>query len=194
MDELEEALEQNGWLPPADCISVYGKTNSYVAATHKEVAAAPPGLSVFILREIAERYGYIERFEEEISKAGFEILETWSIPFKDRPKIAAKTRGSNWSSPKDREDEGGPAYFILAYDNAPTKLKGRKLKKRYPKLDNARCLIKREIRKTVAKEIGVPEKHFNPLHVSDNSSEALDYITVIRPDLLEKSRKRLGIA
>lgn len=192
LGELEKALDEAGWLPPPDCISVYGKTNPYIRATHNK-QVAPPGLSVFIFREVAERYNYIERMEKEICEGGFEILESVGIAVEDRAKISAATRGSNWSSPRDREDEGGPAHFVIAYDPAPIKLKERKLRKRYPRIDNARCLIKREIRKKLAKEMGVAEKQFNPLHASDNSTEALDYISVIRPDLLQASKRKLGL-
>jgi len=146
----------------------------YIGSLHYK-----PGLAVFVIRELAEKHGLVREIQAMIESSGFDILKSGPIPAEMRSVVMAQFRGGNWTLPIGA---GPPVHFIIAFDRNPT-LVNRKLFVDALSTDNGRLIVKREIRKRAASIANA--KSFNPLHSSDNSHGALEYIEILSPDMYE---------
>ena len=186
-------LKEKNWFPPKDSLSIYIKEHKHLYHLLEDEKMNPAGLGVFIIREIGEKYELINKVEIDLNNNGFSIILSKQITNDMRPIVAAQMRGGNWSSPNDREEEGGPAHLIITHDPNPKTVKRSKIKKKYPRLDNQRMLINHNLRKKYALEQGLQAKHFNLIHSSDNTNEAVDYIKIINPEYMKLVKNRYKI-
>jgi hypothetical protein len=193
LSDLVQYLRDHDWIPPQETLNKIAKDDPFVKERFYDPAEYRPGLVVFVLREIAVRRGIVADIERMISGHGFEILRSVPIPDAARFRVTAEFRGGNWYSLGDREQEGGPAHLVIAFDPQPIALADVRMKRRtrsrYEHIDNYRTLRKIDIRERAAALLG--NRRLNALHASDNSREALEYIKVVSPDLYESLRSRV---
>jgi len=188
--ELEEFLRSAGWFPPRETIKFIARVNPFVRKRYGQRSAYRPGLSVFVVREIAQKYDLVKQIEQMVREQGFEILRAGYIPDELKTDVTAQFRGGNWSTPTWREPEGQPIYFMIALDPNAIPVDADKLPNRYQDVDNRRILFKADIRDRMATVTGIPE--LNPVHSSDNSYEALEYVEILAPDLLGRCRQEIS--
>ena len=179
MEELAEFLEENNWTPSNDMLNRYAISNAWVKDYYVSSKSEkfPPGLVVFLVRELADKKELIDEITKTIKDEGFLILRSEQIENHKKEYISKNIRGGNWCENPASTISGFPAWFIIAFDPNPITPE-RKQKDNNPVLDNQRIEIKSRIRKTINNYF---PQHYrtNVLHTSDNSEEALDYIHII---------------
>ena len=182
MEELAEFLKYKNWLPTKDMIYKYALSNEWVKDYFLSDNAKkfPPGLTVFLIRELGSKTEIIDETKHLLKEAGFKILKSEKLCDVKQSVAAKKIRGGNWKESKVSEASGLPSWVITAFDPNPIKPNKKKLISD-PFLDNARIMIKTNIRK-MANEHFLQNQKVNIIHSSDNSHEALDYIEVLLSD------------
>ncbi len=135
-----------------------------------------PGLAVFLVRDFGLGPALVATVRAEIAESGFEILEERSVDPAREPGVVEKIRGGNWS---DAAAPGGtalPIHAFVCHDPTPVR-PSASVRKRYPRLDNERTLLKARVRTAVAQEQGL--RKLNVVHASDNTTEAEFYIRAL---------------
>jgi hypothetical protein len=103
---------------------------------------------------------------------------------------AACTRGGNWG-PGPRDHLGGlPVIMIASFDPHPLR-PSRAQRKRFPRVTNARTLVKEEIRRRV-NELVAPAHPINGVHSSDYGAEAHHFLSVFAPELVDEVNRRIA--
>ncbi len=192
LSSLIEQLEQQDWLPPRDTISVHAKHNAWIqnyffsAGTNYR-----PGLSVFMVREYGAQDDRLSKICQFISDAGYGDLQQIELSPEMQRSASHDIRGGNWTSLGTGPEMGEPRIAIVAQDPDPRPLKGRRLKKKYPRLDNKRVLVKHDIREYFMQLESVPT--CNLIHASDNTDEAIDYLKIVGCSQLPALREKYKI-
>lgn len=185
---LVDDLREEDWLPPMDTISVHAKHNDWLQehffSRDSDFGA---GLSVLIVRDFAASDKMLTEIKEMLEAAGFSVLDTMPLLGARKERAMLQIRGGNWTSLATGPDMGLPAFAIVASDGQPRPVRGRRDKRRYPRVDNERVLVKNRIREHFRKSLLL--KTCNLIHASDNTLEALEYLEVLDHPLLESLRK-----
>jgi nucleoside diphosphate kinase len=186
LEDLDAYLDSQGWRPPHDMLVRLSRRNRWVRSllSHPtEHRTAEDRLAVFLIREEALRRGGVGRAARLIEEQGFRILATRSFDQRTATTIARSVRGGNWGRGPWPISGGPPVAAVIVYDPAPLAVT-RAQRRRFPFLANGRLLCKEQIRD--AFNDGVPEEqHCNVVHSSDNGREALDYLRIVAPDVVE---------
>ena len=179
METLDRFLAEREWQPPKDMLSRYSHHNFWVKKYFfgNKKSFSQPGLCVFILREVVEKWQAIDVIRQELVKNGFYLLEQYKIPENQRDIVRCRLRGGNWSSGSWPAAGGIPAFALVMADTSPRPVRGKK-KKSAPNVDNVRIIYKNILRDKINAQQPVDERA-NFIHSSDNTAEALDYMRVI---------------
>lgn len=188
LHEMEELLRREDWFPPTETLSFMARGSRFLEQRYLTSCEYRPGLTVFVLRELAERHGLVRDIESMIAASGFTVLESGPIPFEKRSAVIQRFRGGNWALPVDA---GPPVYFIIAFDPDPLPV-DREQFVDATSTDNGRLTVKRDIRKRVAAATNA--ESLNVLHSSDNSRGALEYVEMLSPDLYSRCEKLVRAA
>jgi hypothetical protein len=186
---LHEYLQAERIGPSPDFIvrmAASAPRNAWLAELAREAEGdvrVDPGLVVWVIRQSAIDAGVEEQITAMIEHHGFMPLRTKRLSPAEIAHGAACTRGGNWG-PGPRDHLGGmPVIMIAAFDPEPIK-PTRAQRKRFPRVTNARTLVKEEIRQTVNKMIA-PAQPINGLHSSDYGAEAHHFLSVFAPELVD---------
>ena len=181
METLDHLLSEKKWQPPKDMLSRYSHNNAWVKKHFfGGDRKLPPGLCVFVVREIAEKWQAVDAIQQELLNAGFCLLEKYRIPEEERAAVGHQLRGGNWGPGHWPVAGGLPAYALVMADPSPSPVRGKK-KKAMPNVDNERIFSKNTVRdKLNAQRPGPERAHF--VHTSDNTAEALEYMHIIFTD------------
>ena len=182
MEKLADYLKSRNWIPSNDMLNRYAISNSWVKDYYisSKSDKFPPGLTVFIIRELGDKDDIVNEILNSIKNRGFIILNNGRINNNNKMFIAKNIRGGNWCENQVSRISGLPARYIIAFDPAPI-IPDKKFNLSNPVLDNQRIEVKSDLRKKV--NVYLPEhEKTNIIHTSDNSEEALDYIGVILTD------------
>lgn len=173
---LDGYLAEIGWRPSIDMLERLGLADAWIESEllpqlvgDKKVA---PGLSIFFCRATAVDMGYTPEMQAAIEDMGFEILK--SLPLDDGliNEIRSATRGGNWGAGPFPKGGGPPTHLLFAVDVFPSR-PDPTLLRQHPFLDNSRTLeAKFAARDAVFRSLS-PDERFNPMHSSDNSTEAM---------------------
>lgn len=179
LESLAAFLQEAGWQPARDTLSLYSRKNAWLHDHFfgDEDTSVPPGLAVFLVREIAEEWGALAMIEAELVAAGFTVLEKYVIPQAARVGIGNRIRGGNWGAGTWKTSGGLPACALVMADPSPKVPKAFK-RGADIKLDNMRIMHKHVIRDKL-NSARPPAEQANALHTSDNTRESLDYIAVL---------------
>lgn len=181
----DEYLADIGWRPPIDMLERLGLADPWIhegllprLAKHRDVKA---GLTVFFCREQAIQLGFLKTIQKAITDTGFEVLQSLSLEGDIAFNLRHSTRGGNWGAGPFPVSGGPPVHLIFAVDVFPVPPSSATLAQ-HPFLDNAGSLSAKVFaRDAVLKPLSRAE-YFNPLHSSDNSSEALRIAETVLSD------------
>jgi hypothetical protein len=149
-----------------------------------------PGLVVWVIRESAVDAGVDAKIEAMIEAYGFIPLVRKRLSPAEITSGAACTRGGNWG-PGPRDHLGGlPVTVIASFDPNPLR-PTRAQRKRFPRVTNARTLVKEEIRRTV-NELIAPAHPINGVHSSDYGAEAHHFLGVFAPELVDEVNQQIA--
>jgi hypothetical protein len=149
-----------------------------------------PGLVVWVIRESAVEAGVDAKIEAMIEQHGFLPIVTKRLIAEEIALGAACTRGGNWG-PGPRDHLGGlPVRVMATFDPNPIK-PTRAQRKRFPRVTNARTLVKDTIRRTINEQIA-PHHPINGVHSSDYGAEAHHFLSVFAPELVDEVNRRIA--
>lgn len=175
--EIEALLKARNVFPEIDTIGFLSEGNDFLDHRYSMLAREKaPGLAVFLVRDFGLGPALVATVRAEIAESGFEILEERSVDPAREPGVVEKIRGGNWS---DAAAPGGtalPIHAFVCHDPTPVR-PSASVRKRYPRLDNERTLLKARVRTAVAQEQGL--RKLNVVHASDNTTEAEFYIRAL---------------
>jgi hypothetical protein len=187
LEDLDAYLDAQGWRPPHDMLVRHSCRNRWIRSLvphPKQRCAAEDRLAVFLIREEALRRGGAERAAKLLEERGFRIIITRLFDDRTATMIARSVRGGNWGRGPWPISGGPPVAAIVVYDPVPLTV-SRAQRRRFPFLANARLLCKERIRDAFNE--GVPEnQHCNVVHSSDNGREAMDYLRIVAPDIVDE--------
>ncbi|HQZ85805.1 MAG TPA: hypothetical protein PLB21_09310 [Actinomycetota bacterium] len=189
---LDRYLASVGWRPPADAIRRLSTSNSWAEllvlenggpGRPRQRLAGAAELSVFLVRERALEVLEREQLLREFDHFGFDVLHDEVLTDDGRALAARKLRGGNWGKGPFPRSGGDPAMLVVALHYSPSPPYPW-MRERYPHLTNAETYeLKIELRRIVD-ECVPASKQFNPVHSSDNTAEAWEYLEVTVPHRL----------
>jgi hypothetical protein len=130
---------------------------------------------VFVVRDFGLGPALVDDVREEIVSSGFRILQEVPIDPERDYAVAERIRGGNWID----WTAGGaalPIHAFVCHDPNPLR-PSASVRKRYPRLDNERTLLKTRVRSAAARARRL--RKLNVMHASDNSIEAKSYICAL---------------
>jgi len=171
---LHQYLKQHGWSMPVDLMSRW-KGNDEVIAKFKDLeegklsklARKLEGLVVFVIREDAYVCNSIKSIRSMLSEK-FNILLEHQLSTEQSQAIMNNTRGGNWIE-KRRPSATKPTELWVCQPKIKTAYVSKKMKRKYPLIDNFEVLIKREIREKVNE---IDDVKRVVIHASDNDIES----------------------
>lgn len=173
--ELDRDLLAAGWRPPQDMLERLALADpwirKYLLPPKGKGPGVEPGLTAFFVRERALAEGFLPRIRETVAENGFEILTEVELVGDAAEELRKSTRGGNWGSGPFSVSGGPPRHILFAFDAFPVR-PGRSILRVHPFLDNARTLEVKTATRTVISATTPKRQRFNPLHSSDQSSEA----------------------
>ncbi|MDP4996449.1 MAG: hypothetical protein NWQ16_09540 [Akkermansiaceae bacterium] len=187
LENLDSYLETQGWKPAFDTLAKLSTNNTWLRdRLMKQFAEIQDtNITVFIFREVVEKWGNLQDLVKDIRDSDFKILREGPLDKNEVPRIAQGIRGGDWSQGNWPTDGGFPYYAVLVQDPMPV-APNSYIKKKSPFITNARPnLFKEKWRKKV--NSGFPaEGKANFVHCSDSELEAYEYIQLIFPGEGEK--------
>ncbi|MEW6072090.1 MAG: hypothetical protein AB1726_05760 [Planctomycetota bacterium] len=193
MEGLDDFLGAQGWRPPRDTLRKWSRVNPWLRRRYFAARAPdePAGLAAFVLRRAAVELDLVGELVGLIRAHGFTVLDLKRLAAEEVERVAQGTRGGNWAPGGGFTAAGGPpAVLVVAHDPRPARLT-RRYRRRYPDMDNGRLVCKRAIRDEINRRFPA-SRRANLLHVSDNASEAWEYIRLACPEREEAIRARIA--
>lgn len=171
-------LEENDFLPDPDAFSKYVEANPTTYELMPSLVQDVRGgeLSLFVVRGAA-----IENHELYSIKATIcyefymEILYEKALNSAEKDFLYNHMRGANWGRGPYANSGGVPEYIIIAFDYHPTPIP-EKYKDSYPFFTNYRLLKCKSKARDFINGKKLFGQQYNPLHTTDNETEALAYI------------------
>ncbi len=175
LEGLDQMLADAGLRPPLDTLERLAPGNSWIRDRFftdlPDVDPVWHGLAVFVVRERAD--GHTEHIAEELDRHGFEVLDVLQLDPEQRAAARRRIRGGNWGQGPWQVSGGDPTTFILAYDVAPW-LDGDGASGHNLRIAEAKAKVRSRLLDGVD-----AAAQYNPLHSSDNTRQALDYLDVL---------------
>lgn len=188
LEGVDRYLTSVGWRPPNDALRRLTNVNSLVPTLLNEPSprvALPERaeLSVFLIRERTLDVVTIDEVRRLLDRFGFDVIYVEELDVIKVPRDSLLLRGGNWGAGPYPVSGGLPVIIIVAVHHNPIQ-PWSELEVQYPHLTNAAIYeFKEELRRQI-KERVVPHATFNPVHSSDNTAEALEYLNIVVPDLV----------
>jgi hypothetical protein len=180
LGEIDRLLHDQGVRPSRDTLRRLAPVNPWAGALAAVSGGnAPRGLTVFFIRQAAVDAGAADDIVERIKAEGFTLLGCASLDASARERVGHAVRGGNWERGPYPISGGPPAFVVVAVDVMPMAVDER-TREEWPALDNARILVKHEIRDEF-NEQRVADERCNIIHSSDNADEGADYLTCALP-------------
>lgn len=176
--DIETLLRERDVFPEYDTIGFFSEGNAFLAARYRcESQRLGPGLGVFLIRDFALGDEFVDEVRDEIIAKGFTVLFETPVDPQEDSDVVRRIRGGNWLDDAVKRGIALPIHAFVCLDRKPVSPSASE-RRRYPRLDNARMLLKSDIRHNIATRTGV--RKLNAVHASDNSTEADDYAAVLR--------------
>jgi hypothetical protein len=174
---MAASVPKNGWL-------------AELARQAEGDVCVDPGLVVWVIRESAVEAVVDARIASMIESHGFLPIVTKRLSPAEIALGASCTRGGNWG-PGPRDHLGGrPVIMIASFDPNPI-APSRAQRKRFPRVTNARTLVKETIRRTINEQIA-PAHPINGVHSSDYGAEAHHFLSVLAPELVDDVYRKIS--
>jgi hypothetical protein len=190
LEGVDAFLNSRGWRPPKDTLRRLSASNEWIRRyffAEGESEREASQVAVFLVRERTLTRVGLDDVLGVLDHYGFEVVKTVDLHGEARSRCALNTRGGNWSRGPFAENGGEPVVAVVTLHHAPQVVSAALLKQ-YPSLSNAEIFFaKRAIRDLVTAHT-LDERHFNPVHSSDNEAEAWEYVEAAMPDAVEEVR------
>jgi hypothetical protein len=189
LEDLDRFLGEHGWRPALDYIEKRRSRDAWhkslIAHAYSELLDKP-GLAVFFLRETAlSKPDWPEAVRVFLEEEGFNVLASKTLSPEERKSIASELRGGDWGTGPHLRSGGLPAVMIAALDVFPRKPTPKQVR-RHPEMDNELVhLCKSSIRSLWNKAQPEAER-CNIVHSSDNCRQALAYVRIAAPELVDQ--------
>jgi len=189
-EDVDDYLASVGWRPPTDALRRLSAGNAWargLLADDHDARLGDAEVAVFLVRAATLDVVRATEVEAVLDRFGFDVLLATDLDATARERAATRLRGGNWGRGPFPRSGGEPVRMVVALHYAPEEPYDW-LRERYPHLTNAETFeAKSEVRRLV--ELRVPEhERFNPLHSSDSTAEAWEYLDVVAPDAVERVR------
>jgi hypothetical protein len=139
------------------------------------------GLGVILMRGVVS-LDSISKIQSYILKSNFDIIHSEKLSREDAEKAKNLLRGGNWHSEYD--SDLGPRYIFVIRDPKCKKVLIKNSGVRFSRVRK----LKLELRDTF-KSIGKDR-----FHATDDTRQSIEYINVIKPDLIEKYNLNMNIS
>ena len=143
-------LRARGVFPEIDSIGFFSVDNAFLSMRYRSHAQSlAPGLAVFLVRDFGLGDQFVRDVHDNLKRRGFSILYEKPVdPTRDRDAVS-RMRGGNWLDPMSKSGKALPIHVFVCFDREPQTPPARE-RKRYPRLDNARTLLKAALRGAAA--------------------------------------------
>ncbi len=138
------------------------------------IAKQLKGMIIFVIRNDAYIGNSIHTIRSTLSKK-FYILAEQRLSNKQANSVMNSTRGGNWIEKKRNTPTSPTEIWICKPKNQNTPV-SKKMRKKYPLVENFEVLIKREIREKINK---IDDVNRAVIHASDNDIESAIIINSI---------------
>lgn len=186
METLDEHLARVGWRPPRDTLAKLATTNEWVRTRFRygvDDEPPPPWLSVFVVRERAATPSAVAALRDVLARHGFTVLAEIELAEEARRRCRDEIRGGNWGAGPFPVSGGEPAFLVVALDVSPRTPTAEQAVQ-HPGLTNANTVAaKLEYRDALMADVPAHGR-FNPVHSSDNHTDAVHYLELGAPDLV----------
>lgn len=183
LEELDSYLESAGWRPPADTLRRLTTSNSWLKTLSPpflESSDDGSELAVFFVRDATLRVMQLPEVINVLEHYGFDVVLTRQLDEAEVGRCAGVVRGGNWGAGPYPRSGGEPAVLIVALHYVPDEVPPW-FKDQYPQLRNLAALwVKQWLRQEVESRVADDER-FNPIHSSDNETEAWEYLHLVLP-------------
>lgn len=190
LEGLDGYLGSVGWRPGRDALRRLASSNSWVEARHGgpgEAAADGTEVATFLVREetlaaltLDDVLGVLECF-------GFDVAYVEEIAGPAREAAARSMRGGDWGRGPFPRSGGEPVVAIVAVHYAPEE-PGTALRRQYPQLSNTETYFAKQRLRQLIEATAPQGSQFNPIHSSDNETEAWEYAETALPGSLATVR------
>jgi hypothetical protein len=171
-------LDEHHSLPDPDAYSKYVEVNPTTYELMPSLVQDVRGgeLCLFVVREAAIENLEVDSIKETICyEFHMEILYERALTSGEKGFLCNHMRGANWGKGPYANTGGAPEYIIIAFDYHPTPMP-EKSKDSYPFFTNYRLLKCKSKARASINSKKLFWKQYNPLHTTDNETEALAYI------------------
>lgn len=188
-------LADVGWKPPDDALRRLTHENPWLTRLLDEPDLSLPGkaqLEVFLIRANTPDIVSYEEIKQLLDHFGFDTLVLEELDDEAQTRVESQLRGGNWGKGPFPRSGGIPVAFVVAVHHSPA-TPYPSLKPRYPHLTNAETYeFKEALRRQIATRVS-PDELFNPIHSSDNTHEAWEYLRIMVPDRVPELRQQAEI-
>lgn len=182
VDAADDALlDEARWTPPLEMLERMAEVSVFARAKAAQLAGCPSdkaGFVLFFIRQRAVETGLSKTLRQLIEAKGFEVLEAFALEREPAALAYEQVRGGNWGRGPFPRSGGGPAVMLAAFDllpYAPQKISGADV-------DNSRIVEAKRAARDLVRERVKCEEQFNPVHSTDNASQAWRILRLIAPE------------
>lgn len=189
---FHQLLEELGWAPATDTMRKLTAGNEWlrtIVAKNKMNFEKNGEVMIFVIREWAVLKGQAGNMIKWLEKAGLNVVKIIELDQEQKRNAKQNLRGGNWGKGPWPVSGGDPAILLVMYDYHPKPLT-EKQKKKYPHVSNQHYLYKEELRSEINSKLTNSNKT-NPIHSSDDETEALDYIMAVSPESLKEIQETI---
>lgn len=178
--KLDDLLSDCGWRPSLDLLERAAHWMPWIRDILPDREEEAAGLSVFFLRSAAVEAGWGPKIVDSLRLNGFEPLLILDLDDEQARIAAAEFRGGNWGRGPYRVSGGPPASICVALDLLPLAVQDRD-KAQFPDCDNSRIFDVKYAARDLVNAGAAKRDHYNPLHSTDNSSQAWRAVRLLLP-------------
>lgn len=190
LTDLDDTLRQHNWAPAVDFARKLAEKHSpWLMKKHPRSDAAfwtnnrqtDARVSVFLVREWAQKHVLVDFVRKTIERQGFEIVLDAALTENQQEIAATRLRGGNWNRGPYPVCGGRPVWCFVALDQTPPKTPG-KLQQQLPFLNNPNTFwVKQTLRDAINSQLP-PAQQVNFLHACDDHAEAREYLQMLFPE------------
>jgi hypothetical protein len=183
LEGMEKMLKAAGWVPKLDTLAAIARLNEWVRWHYfasREIVEL--GLSVLILKKVAQRNNWVEEIEKDLNAQGFEVVLKKTFTDNEVHELSKVLRGGNWYSSTGNSEDYLPYSAYVLKDlkhSSPIKVSpGRK---------EARIrVLKTYLRNKYSSSLD------SFIHATDDTDQSWEYIEDIFPEKKQEIRDALG--
>lgn len=167
LEGMERVLSQSGWVPKLDTLAAIARLNEWVRwhyFSSREILEV--GLSVVVLKKIAEKNGWIDSIEADFKEQDFEVVLFKKFSDVEVVEMSQVLRGGNWYTSRGEVKDYLPHSAYVLKDK-----RHRSPVKVVPGTKEARIrVLKTYLRNKYSKSLD------SFIHATDDTDQSWEYI------------------